>query len=657
MRQGRSFVGLFGRVADEGIVMNLKLTDLDINGSVAGGVCAQNFGVLACCGVEGLVRGNVYIGGICGYAAGEIRKCYARASLEGSMSVGGIAGVSYCDVLKHCYFTGDLYGFDSVSGIANVWSIEVRECYTACDITAVEYDNCHPISCCFHNYIIDNCFYDPENLNGDLLSQLSSNDIFNRTDYSSTEMKDPATFINAGWDYSDTDGSEQIWAAVEGEYPVLAWELEKAVTISDYSGVPITLVLHLLSEFDNVSVKYQKSDQPVGTVISQYPSEGMYFTGSEVKLTVSAGLKDFDGAGTEQDPYKLDSIYDLVFVGLTPEIYDAHFVLTQDIGHAYFTNSIIAADHTPATPEFDGPAFTGTLDGNGHEIRYLNIDSVDGCNIGLFGSIGEDGKVFDLTLSDVFVTGYYGVGCLAGRSYGDISGCEAEGDVFGYDVIGGLFGGTGGGTVSMSSAECIVSGYYNTGGFCGINNGNIKDCWAVSAVTGCDMVYRSVYNYGYYSSNNIGGLVGKNRSDAIVENCYSGSEVNIVRYLENGIEEVRTGDVVDHHGGFCGNNEGNIAASFWNVDVSGEAESYGGLGLTGSSMEEALFYELAGWDFDHIWQSVEGGYPQLFFRMAGDLNGDRMVDIADFAILAEQWLIGYGLADMQNLAQNWLSGK
>jgi hypothetical protein len=49
----------------------------------------------------------------------------------------------------------------------------------------------------------------------------------------------------------------------------------------------------------------------------------------------------------------------------------------------------------------------------------------------------------------------------------------------------------------------------------------------------------------------------------------------------------------------------------------------------------------ANWDFVEIWNIGENQtYPYLRTESAGDLNHDKKVDFADFAILAEHWLEG-----------------
>jgi hypothetical protein len=84
-----------------------------------------------------------------------------------------------------------------------------------------------------------------------------------------------------------------------------------------------------------------------------------------------------------------------------------------------------------------------------------------------------------------------------------------------------------------------------------------------------------------------------------------------------------------------------VAASFWDVNTSGQTTSAGGgTGKTTAEMKTLSTFTSAGWDFTSVWVLPLGQYPMLFLRQAGDLNLDGRVDMFDFAILAQHWLEG-----------------
>jgi len=87
-----------------------------------------------------------------------------------------------------------------------------------------------------------------------------------------------------------------------------------------------------------------------------------------------------------------------------------------------------------------------------------------------------------------------------------------------------------------------------------------------------------------------------------------------------------------------------ISDCFWDTTTSGQTTSDGGTGKTTAEMKRQSTFAAAGWDFVGVWGITENqGYPylrviQLYTRPSADLNGDDKVDLADFALFAEQWM-------------------
>jgi len=104
------------------------------------------------------------------------------------------------------------------------------------------------------------------------------------------------------------------------------------------------------------------------------------------------------GSGTADDPYRIATAADLIALGETPDDYDKHFILTADIdlGGMLFDRAVIAPDTNDVVAEFQGTAFTGVFDGNGHRIMNVAISGLS--FLGLFGSVGSGGEVLDLGL-------------------------------------------------------------------------------------------------------------------------------------------------------------------------------------------------------------------------------------------------------------------
>ena len=116
---------------------------------------------------------------------------------------------------------------------------------------------------------------------------------------------------------------------------------------------------------------------------------------------------------------------------------DLEGIATNRVG-AYALGADIDLAGEPWKPLFrdESAPFAGTLDGNGHAISNLTVD-IGGSCAGLFGRVGPDATITNLTLANPNAKGYGSVGALAGEANGaTIAGCS---------VVGGtVVAGTGG---------------------------------------------------------------------------------------------------------------------------------------------------------------------------------------------------------------------
>ncbi|MGA1979544.1 MAG: GLUG motif-containing protein [Sedimentisphaerales bacterium] len=358
------------------------------------------------------------------------------------------------------------------------------------------------------------------------------------------------------------------------------------------------------------------------------------------------------GSGTAEDPYQIATKADLLALAATTADYGKCFILTADIdldpnlpGNRIFTTAVIAADIDNSNSEFDGTLFTGVLDGAGHKIINLTINTNGGGNsyLGLFGDVAG-GEIKNLGLENVSITGgddSYSLGGLAGDNAGTINNCFSIGTVAGGYYCGGLTGGNNGDVDNCYSTGAVNGLSDYVGGLVGYNSNNITNCYSTGAVSGTSYV---------------GGLVGYNEGS--ISNCYA------------------TGAVSDtsNVGGLVGWNDGSTVGSFWDVNTSGQTTSAGGTGKTTAEMKTKSTFTDAGWDFMTIWAICEGtNYPRLTWQIpaadwvcpdgvnmedlsyfvqrwlesdcasshncdGADMNGSGAVDFADFAIFAQHWL-------------------
>ena len=259
------------------------------------------------------------------------------------------------------------------------------------------------------------------------------------------------------------------------------------------------------------------------------------------------------GDGSAADPYQISTPEELMSIGSNPALLDKHFILTNDIifdpdnnpAHV-FTESLI----TPIS-SYSGPFFSGTLNGNGHQIVNLHISS-DSFNIGLIGYVRgtspDDILVWDLTLVNPTISGPYHSGSLAGMTelctvrnchvvgglvnridgvwmgglvggsfYSITDHCTSSADVSGNHGVGGLVGTTNSASIYHSSASGNVSGTdAKIGGLLGdafvwqepelLPNPEVVHCFATGDV--------------HSDVGKVGGLIG-NAYVGLIQNCFA----------------------------------------------------------------------------------------------------------------------------------------
>ena len=222
------------------------------------------------------------------------------------------------------------------------------------------------------------------------------------------------------------------------------------------------------------------------------------------------------GAAEEQQDYTYDTttntttvytvnglmhVAELVNNGAT----GINIILTADI-----TLPEVAEGESNWTPigNYDN-TYTGTFEGNGHTITGLTINQSETYFVGLIGNLGSDGKVQNLTLENVNITGLRFVGSVVGFNSGTVTACNASGSVEGILNVGGVMGSNEGGAVIACNTSVSVSGRDFVGGVMGLNadllldyetglNGTVIACNASGSVKG-------------YSD--VGGVVGSNFSN------------------------------------------------------------------------------------------------------------------------------------------------
>ena len=212
-----------------------------------------------------------------------------------------------------------------------------------------------------------------------------------------------------------------------------------------------------------------------------------------------------DGSGEESDPWLIQSPTDFDDFTANSDYWDDYTRLETDInltGKSY-TAAPIAPDTDNVTDDFQGIAFTGTFNGNGHTISNFTING--GYYVGLFGYI-DKGSVLNLGVENIDISGSGDyIGGLCGSNFrGYTTNCYSTGTATGGDYVGGLCGHDFSGSIISCYSTVNISGSRAVGGLVGGTSyyGSISNCYATGNITatGDDPDY-------------FGGLVGGSTSE------------------------------------------------------------------------------------------------------------------------------------------------
>ena len=182
--------------------------------------------------------------------------------------------------------------------------------------------------------------------------------------------------------------------------------------------------------------------------------------------------------------------------------------------------------------------YTGIFDGQNHTISGLYFNQENSYDVGLFGR--NNGKIANAGILDSYFYGTSKVGGVCGNNYtGTITNCYNTGSVSGLGNLGGVNGYNDGGTITNSYNAGSVSGTERyVGGVSGYNDGGtITNRYNVGSVGGSGYVggvngwnkgiITNCYNTGSVSGTgvNVGGVIGRNESNASITNCYYDSTI------------------------------------------------------------------------------------------------------------------------------------
>jgi len=320
------------------------------------------------------------------------------------------------------------------------------------------------------------------------------------------------------------------------------------------------------------------------------------------QTAVAPGLGD----GSVGNPYQINTLENLYWLSQSTAEWDKHYIQTDDI-YANETNTWDVGDHDldTVTPDeamgfssigYFGNPFTGTYNGQMHEISGLYINRLTVDDIGLFGFI-TNARIDSLKLT-INITGGASVGGLVGNCYygSTITCCSVGGLVTGVsNYVGGLAGRHFGVLIRQCYNTATIHGVGAVGGLIGrALLGEVSNSYSIGSV--------------YGTGSGIGGFIGSNDTQSTVRNSYC-SVLPVV-----GGTEV---------GGFMGLNYGTVNNCFWDT-YWGQPTSAGGSPRDHVEMKTLSTYMDSTWDFAYetingindYWVMPCGGgnYPRLTWQ-------------------------------------------
>ena len=331
-------------------------------------------------------------------------------------------------------------------------------------------------------------------------------------------------------------------------------------------------ILNRAQEAKEKTEKAQKEEQD--KLGSMEDTINEYTTGIEVEQVTDENPGVLEGTGTDDDPYTINSIEDLVcfsydvnngntYEGQTVKLalsldfnsnksyveplrtnyeeygYDGELKTLLTTGEGFKPIGTYLNTNTSVTDETN-KSFRGIFDGNGYEIDGLRIASEEKGK-GLFGLI-NNGVVRNLIIGENSnIDAGVSLGAIVGYSYNNssVENCINKANL---KASGTNFGGIVGTNIEGCNVErCInigsMEGKETSGGIVGNNSGNVSYCYNEGVINADNTaggicayntgIIENSYNKGEITSetSNVGGIAATISNNGTVKNCYNTGKV------------------------------------------------------------------------------------------------------------------------------------
>lgn len=319
--------------------------------------------------------------------------------------------------------------------------------------------------------------------------------------------------IEAGVDYSKVD---VLYSSNKEDNSVTFFdqitEFDNGVKITDETEYDVYATLKLWNDdlgVDEYSSKYYS------TTVRTYSTEGLLDR----------------GMGTQNDPYKIFTLADLVTVNENtierPNGTSAYFELQNDIDLSKSFGDGLGS-FTPLGKETGSrQKFAGVFDGNGYTINGLYIDT-DSEGAGLFGELDVEGTIKNVTLTNIDITSSsQRTGAIVGYAKGLVEDCQ---------VIGGTISSVGTTTAKVGGA---IGEFYNSGSALRIYTdvtvvsegnyaGGILGSIQIAPGDPVESTVQDCYATGKIiaTGSGIGGVVGYIKGKVLFDRCYATGNIS-----------------------------------------------------------------------------------------------------------------------------------
>ncbi|MBI9031468.1 hypothetical protein JEZ13_05660 [bacterium] len=571
-----NYLGLFASISYANL-KNITLVDFNITGQNYLGALtgySTNSSIFNC-HTSGEILGQNKLGGIAGYSGySSVLYSSSNSNVVGGEDVGALVGSINQTSLYYSHSNGDITGYENVGGLTGyVYNGQVVDCYSHVSVNA-------------------------SNSVGGLVGYLWGNSsVISRS-------------LSTGTVEGQADVGGLLGSNSSGNVYYSYWDIQTSGQDNSIAGTGLTT-----NQMQNHATYRNFNFNQVWTFtgVSSYP---------EIQdLTIytpidQVSLAELTGNGTEVFPYQITTASELDAIR---QDYYAHYELMNDID---MTSSVIwnmGLGFTPIGRYNSSHYFRGSFNGNGFTISGLVVNNPNSDYQALIG-YGYDALIENVNLADANVngknyvstllayassgtiitscnisariSGQNNLGLLAGQISGSIANlCSAQGDLLGYDYIGGLVGrATTSSTINESYTDIAIKGADKVGGLLGyLNSSFVYDSFSHSQTTGIE---------------DVGGLIGDvYSSNSRVYRCYSTGLV--------------TGS--NNTGGMIGSGttaEDMYLNNYFNGETSGQLGSVGSYARTTAQMTYPYENTYYVYDFINKWMADEdyfynSGYPYL----------------------------------------------